>query len=114
MSSLYAFVSEEYYDAWAVVEVESGRQPTQEQFIQEYGTPLIAVVDGRPGFVRLSSNAAVRVNFNYYSDLRFRFPKAALCSEDVTVSAPPIEFKSFFQRLRSIFSKSSTIAPITA
>jgi hypothetical protein len=112
MSSLYAFVSEEYYDAWAVVEVESGRQPTQERFIQEFGTPLIAVVDGRPGFVRLSSNAAVRVNFNYYSDLRFRFPKAALCNQDAAV--PPIEFKSFFQRLCSMFSKSSAITPITA
>lgn len=118
MDKYYAFVSEEYYEVWAKNEIESGRLPTKLRFIHEFGTPNLYYSNGYSkelNYIPISSEEKnnICINFNYYSDLSLRYPNV------VTIDLP--ETNSFIKRidvyiskLFSIFSKRSTVTPISS
>jgi len=119
MSKFYAFVSEEYYEAWATTEVESGRQPTHLRFVQEYGTPYLYYHNRYSkglNYILICSEErdSIRINFNYYSDLRLGYPNVVLPADQPEIFSFMRHVYDWFSGLSSklFFSKRSTIAPI--
>lgn len=74
MSIVYAYMSQPHYDLWSKNEEEQGRVATKENFMKEFGTPLITFsADGRDGFHLLPQGSSIIVNFQYYNDLNKKF-----------------------------------------
>ena len=121
MSGFDAFVCEEYYDAWATAEVEAGRQPTQLRFLQEFGTPYLFCSQGRknpnPNYITIPPGSGVRINFNYFSDLGFRFPNTTYVDPNIKYIndiMTPITTRlyNWISKFFSKASKRSAVAPI--
>jgi hypothetical protein len=123
MSEFNAFVCEEYYDAWATVEVGAGRQPTQLRFLQEFGTPYLYYSQGGkkslPNYITIPPGIGIRINFNYFSELGLRFPDISYVDPNIKYIENMIKpittrmytwVSKFFQKA----SKSSAVAPITS
>ena len=80
MSTLYAFINHEYFKAWCQeTNVEHPTFETQLEFMKQYGTPIIQYIDPQSdNFLKLESGHCVHINFNYYTELRRRFPTLTL------------------------------------
>jgi hypothetical protein len=124
-SGFDAFVCEEYYDAWASAEVEAGRQPTQLRFLQEFGTPYLFCSHGRKNpnsnYIPIPPGTGVRMNFNYFSDMKIRFPDTPYVDQNIKYIddiMTPISIRMYkwisncISKFFSNASKRSAVAPI--
>ncbi len=115
MNMFYAFVSEEYYEAWATEEIESDRKPTQVRFVQTFGTPHLYFHEKEDSiwkhYIIINQEDKPCINYNYYPELRLRYPNV------VHVVDQPEVF-GFMKQIRDFFSgvfansKRSAVAPI--
>jgi hypothetical protein len=79
MSTLYAFINQEYFDAWCVKNNLEKTLETQLQFLKEFGSPILQYIDpGSSAYVKLEGGYCIYINFNYYTELRKRFPSVVL------------------------------------
>jgi hypothetical protein len=86
MSILYAFMSQPHYDLWSKDEKNQDRLPTKENFMKEYGTPLITFsADGRDGFHPLPQGSSIIVNFQYYNDLNKKFKITPTITDELKI-----------------------------
>jgi len=126
MSGFYAFVCEEYYDAWATAEVEAGRQPTTLRFLHEFGTPSLYFSQGykykQPNYIIIPPGTGVRINFNYFSDMKQRFPETMYIDSNLKYiedAMTPLTTRVYewiscaFLKGYHRISKRSTVAPVS-
>jgi hypothetical protein len=126
MSGFDAFVCQEYYEAWATAEVEAGRQPTQLRFLQEFGTPYLYCSQGRkytpPNYITIPPGTGVRINFNYFSDMKQRFPETTYIDPNIKYvedAMTPLTTRVYkwisgsFSKAYQRISKRSTVTPIS-
>jgi hypothetical protein len=79
MSTLYAFINQEYFKAWCQETNVEATFETQLEFMKQYGTPIIQYIDPQSeNFLKLESGHCVHINFNYYTELRRCFPTLVL------------------------------------
>ena len=75
MSTLYAFINHEYFLAWCEKNKNENTSETQLQFLKEFGTPILQYIDPQSSsYVKLEQGHCIYINFNYYTELRKRFP----------------------------------------
>ena len=75
MSTLYAFINQEYFKAWCQETSVEESFETQLEFMKQFGTPIIQYIDPQSdAFVTLEQGHCIHINFNYYTELRRRFP----------------------------------------
>jgi hypothetical protein len=119
MSGFNAFVCDVYYDAWATAEVEAGRQPTQLRFLQEFGTPYLHYSQGhkytQPKYIIIPPGTGVRINFNYFSEMKLRFPNINYKDPNINYiedAMTPVT-KRIYKWILGFFSKRSTVTPVS-
>jgi hypothetical protein len=79
MSTLYAFINQEYFEAWCVKNDFEKSLETQIQFMNEFGSPILQYTDPESSsYVKLEKGHCIYINFNYYAELRKRFPAVVL------------------------------------
>jgi hypothetical protein len=123
MSGFDAFVCQEYYEAWATAEVEDGRHPTQLRFLQEFGTPYLLYWSKErkytpPKYITIPPGTGVRINFNYFSDMKQRFPETTYIDpniQNIEDAMTPLTKRVYkwFSNLFKKQSKSSTVTPVS-
>jgi hypothetical protein len=81
MSILYAFINQEYYEAWCEKYKYDSNEEKRLQFLKEFGTPIVQHIDPQSNqYVRLEKGHCVHLNFSYYTELRRQFPD--ICVKD--------------------------------
>jgi hypothetical protein len=79
MSTLYAFINQEYFEAWCVKNNLQKNLETELQFLNEFGSPILQYTDPESSsYVKLEKGHCIYINFNYYVELRKRFPTVVL------------------------------------
>ena len=80
MSTLYAFINPEYYAVWCKeANVDDTNDENRHQFLKEFGTPIVHSVDPQSNsFLKLEKGHCIHLNFNYYTELRRRFPNTPI------------------------------------
>jgi hypothetical protein len=79
MSVLYAFINQEYYKAWCDKYNHESTMATKLEYLKEFGTPILQYIDPQDeSYIRLEKGHCVYLNFNYYTELRRRFPNISI------------------------------------
>jgi hypothetical protein len=110
MSTLYAFINQEYFKAWCQeTNVESSFE-TQLEFMKHFGTPIIQYIDPKSeNFLKLDSGHCIHINFNYYTELRRRFPTLALENSYEREIATDTFFRSISKWTSNVFDRTKRI-----
>jgi hypothetical protein len=75
MSILYAFINQDYFEAWCEKNNQEQTSQTRLQFLKEFGTPIIQYHDPQnDAYIHLEQGHCIHLNFNYYTELRRQFP----------------------------------------
>jgi hypothetical protein len=110
MSTLYAFINQEYFKAWCQETKVEPSFETQLEFMKQYGTPIIQYIDPQSdNFVTLEKGYCVHINFNYYTELRRRFPTLVLGDTFEQEIASDSIFRSILRWVMNTLSKTKYV-----
>lgn len=109
MSILYAFINQDYFEAWCEKNKHEQTIQTRLAFLKELGTPVIQYINPQnDSYIQLEQGHCVHLNFNYYTELRRQFPDVVMKNYLEQESSAESFMRSIKSWAMNFFNKTTT------